>query len=108
MKDYEPDAVRAAPNESKIRGRLIKVAPGPEGVGQVWRVQVDESEDLGKTADFARGLPGKEISVLVHPYLKKKYSESDLIEARISFQGDERGGAYFLMGEDVRRLKTPE
>jgi hypothetical protein len=102
--DYKPDAVRAAPNESRIRGRIINVAPGPEGVGQVWKVKVEGAEDVGPVANFGRGRVGEVISVLVHPYLKKRFSKSDLIEARVSFQGDEAGGDFFLMGEDIRRL----
>jgi hypothetical protein len=102
--DHKKYAVRAAPNESRIRGRLVKVAPGPEGVGELWKVKVDESEDIGGMSNFGRARVGETISVFVHPYLKRRFSESDQIEARISFQGDEAGAEFFLIGNDVRKL----
>lgn len=96
--------VSAAPNEGRVRGKLLEVEAGPEGVGAIWKVTVSETEDVGKLPNFARDLVGKVISIYIHPYLKKKFSKFDSIDARISFQGDEKGGDFFLMGDDVHRI----
>jgi hypothetical protein len=98
------DGVNVAPNESKVRGKIVKIEPGPEGVGSIWRIEVTETQDVNNLPNFARRHIGKVISVFVHPEMKKEVRESDLIEAQISFQGDERGGAFFLINDNVNRL----
>jgi hypothetical protein len=96
--------VPAAPNESKIRGEILKIQRGPDGPGYIWEVKVNESEDSGGARNFARAYVGKPISIYIHPDMKKKFKENDSIEARIFFQGDERSGAFFLIDDDVHKL----
>lgn len=98
--------VSAAPNESVIRGRVLRVQPAPGGTGTVWDVELEEAEYVGDLANLARSRVGECISIYVHPDLKVKIKEGDLIEARIFYEGDERGGVFFLKGEDVHRQKS--
>ncbi len=93
--------VNVAPNECKVRGKVIKIEPGPEGLGTIWRVEVSEAQDVDNLPNFARRHVGKLVSILVHPKMKKEVKESDLIEAHVSFQGDARSGAFFLINDDV-------
>ncbi len=100
-------SVPAAPNESVVRGKVLRVQPAPGGVGTVWDVEIQEAEDAGNLANLALSRVGECLPIYVHPDLKVEIKEGDLIEARIFFEGDERGGVFFLKGEDVHR-KAPD
>lgn len=102
--DKEQSGVPAAPNESKVRGRIVDIEPGPEGIGSIWKVEVNESLDVGILPNFTRAYIGKVISIFIHPNMKETLKVSDWVEARISFQGDERCGAFFLIDDDVHKL----
>lgn len=94
--------VPAAPNQSRLRGRLTSVSPGPEA-SQVWQVQAETSEAVGGLADFVAARIGGPIEVIVPPG-GPSFAPPARIEARVSFQGDERGGAFFLLDQDARLL----
>jgi hypothetical protein len=96
--------VTTIPNESKIHGQLIDITSGPGGMGYVWKVKVDGSSDVDNLPNLTRAHVGKIITIYVHPGLTKQLATADTIEARVSFQGDEQGGAFFLLGDDVRKL----
>ena len=96
--------VPAAPNASRVRGRLVSIRPGPEGQGAIWEIAVAESEDVDNLPNFGRVQIGRTISVYVHPGSSHALAENDAVEARVAFQGDERGGAFFLIEDDARRL----
>jgi hypothetical protein len=102
----EPDHsyVPTAPNEGLLRGKLLSVRKAPGGVGHVWQVDVEESENVGDLPNFVRPNVGSPITIYVHPGLKARLRKGERIEARVSFQGDERCGAFFLHGDDVRTL----
>ena len=104
--DSQRFGVNVAPNESKIRGKIVKIDPGPEGLGSIWTIEVSETEDIDNLPNFARRHVGKLIPVLIHPEMKKEIKESDLIEAHITFQGDESGGEFFLIDDNVRHLPS--
>jgi hypothetical protein len=104
--DSQRFGVNAAPNESKIRGKIVKIDPGPEGLGSIWTIEVSETEDIDNLPNFARRYVGKLISVLVHPEMKKEIKEFDIIEAHLTFQGDERGGEFFLIDDKVRHVTS--
>jgi hypothetical protein len=98
----EPSGVPAAPNETKVRGKVVSVEPGPEGVGSAWQVELHEADDVGDMPNMARARVGDTITVLVHPKVKESPAEGEAIQAQITYQGDERGGAFFLSPDDVR------
>ena len=104
-----PDAggVPVAPNECQIRGSIREVEPAPGGVGSVWNIDVDDSIDIAGLRNLARKHIGKRIALLVHPDLKKRFKAGESIVARVLFQGDEHGGAFFLKGDEVERQPEP-
>ena len=102
MEYTEPSGVPAAPNECKVRGKVVSVEPGPEGVGSAWQIELHEAEDVGDMPNFARTRIGDTITVLVHPKIKERPAEGQAIQAQITYQGDEQGGAFFLSSGDTR------
>lgn len=101
-----PDAfgVPAEPNASRIRGRLVSIRPGPEGQGATWEIVVAASDDVENMRNFGRAHVGLTITVYVPPGSRHRLAANDALEARVTFQGDERGGAFFLIEDDARRL----
>lgn len=104
MDDQQPRGVPAAPNESIACGKLVEIGAGPDGMGSIWTVHVDEARDVGGLPNFTREHVGETITIYVHPDMKKEFKAGDTVEVNISFQGDERGGAFFLLGEKVHKL----
>ena len=104
MDNYQSRGVPTAPNESIVCGKLVEIGAGPDGMGCIWKVRVDEARDVGELPNFTRGRVGETILIYVHPGMRKEFKAGDTIEVTVSFQGDERGGAFFLMGDKVRKL----
>ena len=104
MYEPEPMGVQAAPNESRVRGRLLSITPGEAGQGTTWKLKVEKSLDVDDLPNFARAHTGKTIEILIPPELKHHLAKGDAIEARVCYDGDERGGAFFLIDGDVRKL----
>ena len=104
MDDQQPRGVPAAPNESTVCGKLVEIGAGPGGMGHIWKVHVDESCDVGELPNLTLGHVGETILVYVHPEMRKEFKAGDRVEFYVSFQGDERSGAFFLLGEKVRKL----
>lgn len=102
--DDKPRGVPAAPNESTVCGKLVEIGPGPNGMGSIWKVHVDEARDVGELRNLTRGHVGETIIIYVHPDMTKEFQAGDAVEVNVSFQGDEHGGAFFLLGEKVRKL----
>lgn len=102
---YErPDTygVPAAPNECVVRGHVKSVGPSPEGEGRLWGLEVEEADDVSGMRNFAR--VGEEISVFVPPGEAKGIKKGDRVEAHVSYEGDERGGTFFLKEGRARKL----
>lgn len=96
--------VPAAPNECVVRGPVKSVGPAPEGEGRVLVLKVEEADDVGGMRNFARARVGEEISVLAPPGGAKGVKKGDRVEARVSYEGDERGGAFFLKDGRARKF----
>src|SRR3954470_13138604 len=88
--------VPAAPNESVVRGTINSVGPALEGEGHVWKLKVEETEDVEGMRNFARTRVGETVSVLVPPGEAKSIKKGDRVEARLSYEGDEHGGTFIL------------
>ncbi len=97
-----------APNASRIAGTVVGVEPEPNGRGSVWRIAVDRAIDVGNLPNFVRAHVGKIIPVHVQPRLKETVAEADTLEAQIAYRGDERGGGFVVVGNDVRKLAEGE
>ena len=104
MDEQQPRGVPTAPNESIVSGKIVEIGAGPEGMGKVWKVHVDESRDWDDLPNFTREHVGETIPIYVHPGMRKEFKVNDTVEFNVSFQGDESGGAFFLLDEKVRKL----
>jgi hypothetical protein len=101
---FRPAGAQAKPNQSKVRGRLLGIKPEPDGYGSDWQIAVDDAQDVDGLPNFARSHVGQTISVYVHPELEHDLKENDEVEARVSYRGDERGGRFALVEDDVKKL----
>lgn len=99
-----PYGVIAAPNASRLRGKLLSIKPGPGGQGSTLELKVEEAHDVGELANFAKGRVGEVISVLVPPGTKHKFKAKDQVELQVKFEGDARGGEFFLSEGKARKL----
>ena len=104
MDDQQPRGVPTAPNESIVCGKLVEIGTGPDGMGSTWKVHVAETREVGQFRNLARQHIGETIIIYVHPEMRKEFMEGDMVEVNVSFQGDEHGGAFFLLGDKVRKL----
>jgi hypothetical protein len=98
--------VPTAPNESWVHGRVLEIHPDPtsfRGEGADWKLEVAAVEDVPGARNFARGRAGSAIDLFV-PSLPPglNVAVGDVIRARVSFQGDERGGRFVLV-DDLRK-----
>ena len=101
---FGPSAVPVVPNASRVRGKLVRITPEPGGRGSVWEIAVHEAGDIEGMPNFARDQVGQTIQVYVHPQLQHDLAQADQCEARVAFRGDERGGRFVLVEDDVRKL----
>ncbi len=104
MSSPEPSAVPVIPNCSRVRGRLVQIRSEPGGDGSEWEILVQEAGDIENLPNFVKAHVGERIRVYVHQQLKHNFTEKELLEARVAFRGDERGGRFVLIGDDARRV----
>ena len=104
MSRRQASGAQVKPNASKVRGKLVGIKPEPDGYGANWEIAVDEANDVDDLPNFARSHIGKVIDVYVHPELKSDLIEKDNLEVRVTYRGDERGGRFALIDNDVHKL----
>jgi hypothetical protein len=104
MTQQRPAAVPVVPNASQIRGRLLQIQPEQGSGGAVWTIAVDEADDVEGMPNFARAHVGQPIEVYVHPELHPALAERDPLEARVAFRGDEQGGRFVIVNDDLHKL----
>ena len=95
--------VPAIPNVSQVRGKLMRVDSEMDGSFR-WEIQVEEARDVNGLSNFVRAYIGSPIQVFIHPQFQSTFVVGDVLEARIAFRGDERGGRFFLLDDAVHRL----
>jgi hypothetical protein len=96
--------VPAKPNEARVRGKLLRAAPAGDGRGSLWDLALDEAHDIEGLPNFARSYVGRTISVYAQRDLPAGAAASDRLEAHVAWRGDERGGRFVLVDDDVRKL----
>jgi hypothetical protein len=104
MSGFKHAAVSVVPNASRVRGQLLHIGPDRGGRGSLWEVKVKEARDVPGMPNFAVAHVGKAINIYVHPELKSPLKAGDTLEARVAYRGDERGGEFAIVDDDVRRL----
>ena len=103
MTQRRSHAVPVVPNASQIRGQLRQIRPEPEGCGAVWTIRVDEARDVDGMPNFARAYVGQPIEVYVHPELRPALAEQDSLEVRVAYRGDERGGRFVILNDELHQ-----
>ncbi len=104
MPDRNISGMPVIPNASLVRGRLLSVKPDPSGRGFQWAIVVEEARDIAGMPNFVREYVGKTISVHVQPEVKPGLVAHDLLEARLAYRGDERGGLFITVGDEIRKV----
>ncbi len=104
MPEFQRSGVPVVPNASLVRGRLERIEPEPGGSGSVWEIGVDGSDDVEGMPNFTRTRVGQKIQVYVHPQFPRTLKAKDTVEARVAYRGDERGGRFVLVDDQVRKL----
>lgn len=104
MNSQHPRGVPSAPNESIVRGKLVEIAAGPDGMGKIWKVHVDDSRDVGEFPNLTRRHVGNTLVIYVHPEMRREFNVGDTVELNVSFQGDEHAGAFFLLAQKARKV----
>lgn len=99
-----PTRVSVVPNASRVRGTLLAVRPNVSGRGYLWDIAVEQTFDVEGLPNFVAPQVGKTIHAYVHPRLRSPVHTGEALEARIAFRGDERGGRFVLVEDDVRPI----
>lgn len=102
MPDGPSHQSRVVPNAGYVVGSLRRIVADPDG-GSVWTIAVEETRDIGNHPNFAKDRAGAALDVYVGPGLKKAFHEGDRIQARVVYRGDERGGRFALVDDDVKK-----
>src|SRR5688572_19889835 len=97
--------VQAAPNKSKIQGKIVKIEKDKESMAEIWEVKVEKSFDVEKAPNFTKSRTGNSIKICLPLDKKSKFKEGDLIEAVIFYQGDETGGVFFVDDNGVQLIR---
>lgn len=96
--------ISVVPNASQVRGMVKHIVPDGNGRGSIWEIAVDETCDVDGLPNFAQAYVGTTIHTYVHPKLHPPIAENDKVQARVAFCGDERGGRFVLIDDDIQRL----
>jgi hypothetical protein len=96
--------VQAAPNESKIQGKIVKINKDTESMSQVWDVKIEKSVDVKGMPNFTKSRLGNSVKIYLPLDIKGKFKKGDLIEASVTFQGDEAGGVFFAVDDEIQKV----
>jgi hypothetical protein len=91
------------PNAGRIRGEIVRIQPEADGFGSIWEVALREVQDVRGFANFARGYLGGTVALYVQPGLQDRAAVHDSISAKVAFRGDERGGRFVVLDDEVRK-----
>jgi hypothetical protein len=91
------------PNAGRIRGEIVLVEPEADGFGSTWEVAVRSVQDVPGFANFARSYLGGTLRLYVHPGLQDRAAVHDHIAAKVAFRGDERGGRFVVLDDDLHK-----
>lgn len=97
-----PARAPVMPNAGRIRGEIVRILPEADGFGSTWKVSVQDVQDVAGFANFARNYLGRTLELFVHPGLENQAAVHDNIAAKIAFRGDEHGGRFVVLDDDLR------
>jgi hypothetical protein len=91
------------PNAARIRGKILHILPEADGFGAIWEVAIRDVQDVPGFTNFARSYRGDTVSLFVNPGLQARATAHDRIAAKVAFRGDERGGRFVVLDDDLRK-----
>ncbi len=97
--------VQAAPNESKIQGKIVKIKKDLESMAEIWQVKIEKSFDVKGMLNFTKSRLGDSIKIYVPLDKESKFKEGNFIEAIVTYQGDETGGVFFIAGNNIKLVR---
>jgi hypothetical protein len=100
-----PSLARAPvmPNAGRIRAQVLRIQPEADGFGSTWEVSVQDVKDVPGFANFARSYLDSTLALYVHSGLQGRAAVHDTIAAEIAFRGDERGGRFVVLDDDLQK-----
>jgi hypothetical protein len=105
MNDAPQSGVPTAPNESLVCGEIVKTESGSHAE-TIWSLRVASAKSVPGVLNVAGRNVASTIRVIVPPGVEQSFQRGDMVEARVSYQGDEHGAAYFLIGP-ARHFPAP-
>ncbi len=100
-----PGMVPARENRSKVTAQLVSAQPDPARPEYTrLRVRLLASEATEGMDSVTDGLVNQEVDLLIEAAQLPDLEPGDTFEAEVSFMGDERGAAYYIL----KLLKTLE
>lgn len=94
--------VSAVPNAAIVRGKIIKIRSSENG-GHLVDLMPQASEDVDGMPNFLNSFLGKQIEIFVNPRCSIEAAEEDMITAKVSYVGDERGSRFVLKQRKLER-----
>jgi hypothetical protein len=100
---FKPARAPVIPNSGRISGEIVQIQPEADGFGSTWEVSVRDVEDVPGFTNFARSYLHGTLALYVHPGLQDWAVVHDHIVAKVTFRGDERGGRFVVVDDDLHK-----
>jgi hypothetical protein len=94
--------VQAAPNKSRIRGKVVKIVKDKKLGAKLWQVKVEESYDVNGMPNFTKSRVGDFIKIYTAIDDKSAVKVGEGIEISVTYQADETGGVFFIADNDAQ------
>ncbi|MCI0486054.1 MAG: hypothetical protein L0229_05590 [Blastocatellia bacterium] len=96
-------SIKAAPNQSLVRGEVVAIRPEPDGYGLTIDLAIMESENVDDLPNFTRDAIGQTLSCFLSDS-DVTLRPGDRIEAKVTYRGGPGGGRYNLLPDDIKKL----
>jgi hypothetical protein len=91
-----PVGVPAAPNKSLVTAEIMSVSKGPWLGSYQIELLIQDSQDIPGFANFTRSRVSQIISAITRAEVEE-LREGEVIQAQLTYRGDEHGGLFFVM-----------
>lgn len=91
-----PIGVPAAPNKSLVTAEIISISKGPWPGSYQIELLIQDSQDIPGFANFTKSRVGQIISAVTRAEVKG-LRRGEMIQAQLTYRGDEHGGLFFVM-----------
>lgn len=91
-----PVGVPAAPNKSLVTAEIMSVSKGPWPGSYQIELLIQDSQDIPGFANFTKSRVSQIISAITRAEVEE-LREGEVIQAQLTYRGDEHGGLFFVM-----------